>query len=262
MISFEKEVLQASYDKPVLVDFWAAWCGPCRMLGPVLEQLAEEQSDRWTLVKVDTEAHQELAMQYDIMSIPAVKLFHNGEVIGEFVGALPRNSIMRWLDAHLPSEEKTKLKEARDMFPNIPDRAALNTFEELFRENPEQAGFAMEWLKHAAFYEPEEAMQVMERIGLINQNVVLAEDLQVIRDWMQTSEEPGAHISEKLIAAREQILGGHHEESIQTIINSLLIDKNYLDGLPRKIGVALFRLWGIDHPLTRKHRKIFDMYLY
>ena len=55
MVSFDKEVLQASYDKPVLVDFWAAWCGPCRMLGPTLEQLAEEQSDKWTLVKVNTE---------------------------------------------------------------------------------------------------------------------------------------------------------------------------------------------------------------
>ena len=262
MTSFEHDVLQASYEKPVLVDFWAAWCGPCRMLGPVLEQLAEEQSDRWTLVKVDTEAHQELAMQYDIMSIPAVKLFHKGEVIGEFVGALPRNSIMRWLDAQLPSDEKSLLQEVRDTYADIPDRAALLTLQELFERNPDQISFVTEWLKHGMFFEPEEATQVMNRIGLINEDSVLVEDLSVIRDWMQLPEEADKPISAQLIQAREQILEAQHEPAIQTIINSLLVDKSYLDDLPRRIGIALFRIWGPEHPLTKKHRKIFDMYLY
>lgn len=262
MLSFEKEVIQLSFEKPVLVDFWAAWCGPCRMLGPTLEQLAEEQSDKWSLVKVDTEAHQDLAREYDIMSIPAVKLFHKGQVIGEFVGALPRNSIIRWLDAHLPSAEKDRLKEIRERYPDIPDRGALNDLRSLTQAHPEQSDLVAEWLKHGIFYDTEEAAQIMEGMGLVNQNMVLAEDLTVIRDWIQMPEQPELMISQKLTEARESIIGGQHEEAIRTITDSLLVDKDHQDGLPRKVGVALFRIWGTDHPLTKKYRKIFDMYLY
>lgn len=262
MISFEKEVLQASYEKPVLVDFWAEWCGPCRMLGPTLEQLAQEQSDKWTLVKVNTEEHQELSQQYQIMSIPAVKLFYQGEVIGEFVGALPKNSIIRWLEAHLPTEEKGILKDLKEKYPNIPDRAALDTLNELEKDFPEDQGFLTEWLKHLIFFDPEKAINVAHEKGIINQSVDLAEDLHVIRDWMQLPEEPDSAISAKLCSAREAILSGKHEDAINLINESLLIDKTYADELPRRIGVALFRIWGTENPLTLKHRKVFDMYLY
>jgi putative thioredoxin len=262
MVSFDKEVLQASYDKPVLVDFWAAWCGPCRMLGPTLEQLAEEQSDKWTLVKVNTEEHQELSQEYQIMSIPAVKLFHKGEVIGEFVGALPRNSIIRWLVAHLPTEEKGILKELREQYPNIPDMGAIEVFSDYVKDFPNEQGFLVEWLKHLVFFKPEIAINTALEKGIINQSVDLAEDLHVIRDWMQTPEEPDSAVSNKICDARKAILKGDHEEAIQAINASLLIDKSYASELPRRIGVALFRIWGIDHPLTLKYRKVFDMYLY
>ncbi|RMD70242.1 MAG: thiol reductase thioredoxin, partial [Bacteroidetes bacterium] len=75
MVNFQREVIEQSFLKPVLVDFWAPWCGPCRVLGPVLEQIAEENKDRFVLVKVNTEEQPELAQQYRIMSIPNVKLF-------------------------------------------------------------------------------------------------------------------------------------------------------------------------------------------
>ena len=262
MESFEKEVIQASFDKPVLVDFWAAWCGPCRMLGPILEQLAKEQSDKWSLVKVDTEAHQDLAQKYQIMSIPAVKLFHNGEVIGEFVGALSKNSILRWLDAHLPTQEKSILKDIQEMYLNIPDRAALNRLNEIEEQFPDDQGLFQEWLKHAVFFQPQQSTDLARDKGLVNQSVELAEDLEVIRDWMQMPEEEGSAVSSKLIEARKAILDNRHEDAIRLVIESLLVDKNYADELPRRIGVALFRLWGTDHPLTKKHRKVFDMYLY
>ncbi|QXD16127.1 thioredoxin [Rhodocaloribacter litoris] len=100
---FQKEVLDKSRQKPVLVDFWAPWCGPCRVLGPTLEKLARESKGKWRLVKVNTDRHPELSMRYGVRGIPAVKLFVDGEVRGEFVGALPEPAIRRWLDEHLPA---------------------------------------------------------------------------------------------------------------------------------------------------------------
>lgn len=103
--NFQKEVVEKSFDKPVLVDFWAPWCGPCRIIGPTLEKLARESAGTWRLVKINTDKHAEISQQFRIRGIPAIKLFVNGEVVNEFVGALPEHAIRKWLDQALPKAE-------------------------------------------------------------------------------------------------------------------------------------------------------------
>lgn len=100
---FQKKIIDASHRAPVLVDFWAEWCAPCRVLKPVLEKLAAEYGGRFILAKVDSDQHQELAARYGVRGIPNVKAFVNGEMVDEFTGALPEAQIRAFIDNLLPS---------------------------------------------------------------------------------------------------------------------------------------------------------------
>ena len=97
--NFEQEVLKS--DKPVLVDFWAPWCGPCHMIAPVLEELSETYKDKLKIVKLNVDENQENSMKYQIMSIPNMKIFKDGQVVDEIIGAAPRQMIEEKLKAQL-----------------------------------------------------------------------------------------------------------------------------------------------------------------
>lgn len=129
--NFEAAVLERSHSLPVVVDFWADWCAPCRQLGPILEREASKRSDKLELVKLDVDANPAVSRTYGIRGIPAVKAFRKGRVVAEFVGAQPAAAVERFLDSLLPSEaellalkgDEESLRAALALEPGHPDAA-------------------------------------------------------------------------------------------------------------------------------------------
>lgn len=113
--TFQTQVIKRSYKQPVMVDFWAAWCMPCRQLGPMLEKMAEEPDGAWVLAKLDTEHNPYTARKYNIRSIPAVKMFRNGRVIGQFVGVIPQSQIHQFIQESIEADAPMQgIKASKD----------------------------------------------------------------------------------------------------------------------------------------------------
>ncbi|WP_323121074.1 thioredoxin [Burkholderia alba] len=113
LATFERDVIDASLDTPVLVDFWAPWCGPCKTLGPLLEKLERDYDGRWRLVKVNVDENQELASHFQTRSIPHVIAFANGQPVDQFVGVLPEGQLRAFIDRLLPSPEQAERHAAQ-----------------------------------------------------------------------------------------------------------------------------------------------------
>lgn len=256
-IDFDSEVLAPSHERPILVDFWAAWCGPCRVLGPVLEKL-DAETDAWSLVKIDTEANPELAARYEIRGIPAVKLFVNGAAVAEFTGALPKPQVRRWLDEHLPSEEKAQLARAQALTAEGRHDDARALLEDTADLNDDARLLLARLL---VFSDPGRAASLVD--GLLAPE---ADAVRMLARFLHLPDAPQdlaeAPVREDYLAAARALRGGDADAALRTLIEILQRDRAYDDDGARKAAVAIFQTLGETDPVVQRHRPVFNRSLY
>lgn len=252
-IDFDSAVIARSHQVPVVVDFWAPWCGPCRVLGPILEQLASAAGDRWEMVKVNTDEQPEVAARYAVMSIPAVKMFHEGRVVGEFVGALSASDIERWLEDNLPDSRLSGLDAIVQRWASEGGEGIRDDLERFAREHPDANAGKLRLAQAIVAKEPARARELVRDAEVDADLVDLATDVSSLADLVEGVDSAPPALASRLERAREA-LGSHDlDEVLEQLIEAARIDKHFGDDLARRAAVAVFRLLGHEHELTRKH---------
>ncbi|MBW7857106.1 MAG: thioredoxin [Leptonema sp. (in: Bacteria)] len=249
--NFQTEVIEASLKQPVLVDFWAPWCGPCRMLGPLLEKLEVDYDGKWKLVKVNTDQEQALAGQFRISGIPHCILFSGGAPIDTFTGALPEPNLRKFFDKHIPDEQKRE-------------------FIEFAAQNPEKA-----------------VQQILDQnlsgedIDFIVWNAIpdLIDNLPLLTKALSALPEANSPISDAVVALKEYLL--RHEannitqalKNIKQLFNTTAaaellqkllhqVEQNPSEAQTAKDDlVSFFKVLGQNNPIVAQTRRKLSMIL-
>ncbi len=260
---FAKDVLERSQQVPVLVDFWAPWCGPCKMLGPVIEKLAKEAHGRWELVKVNTEVHQDLAMEYQIASIPAVKLFVNGQVVNEFLGAMGESEIRRWLNKQLPSPNAGAVKDARRLLAEGLIAEAAKRLEDVLAldSGDETASLLMAECQLALA--PQNVSATLRHFTDATDNFSRAEALNHLAQLRLASKDlPAGKGRELFQAGLEALAKLDYATVLENWIKVIETDRKYHNEAAKGACKAAFQFLGIRHPIAERFHRAFSSALY
>jgi putative thioredoxin len=262
--NFAVEVQEKSKTIPVVVDFWAPWCGPCRVLGPIIEKVAEENKGKVVLAKLNTDENPRVAALFRIQGIPAVKAFKDGKVVAEFTGAYPEPQVRAFFERVVGAPAVRVTQEAEDHLRAGNVAAAEQSFRAILQKQPGQpdavVGLATILLGRG---ETADAEELLERAPTDRRAKVMRH--RIFLDGFAAKHggedlEGAARANPRnprdryrwgvMLAAKEQ-----YEAALDELVESVRIDRAFADGAARKAMLAIFDILGLESPITRDYQR-------
>ena len=268
--TFEEDVFDRSNTTSIVVDFWAPWCAPCRMLGPVLEKLAAEYDGQFVLVKANTDQMPEAAGRFQVQGIPAVFGLVGGEVVDSFQGVLPEDQLRMWLDQLLQTGElaaaarleEIDLDKAEARYQSIIDQSPRQTTAKvglarvlLAQEKVDECRQIIDELQQRGFLEPE-AEKIRATLDLSSQQ---HGDLSALRSQVEAQPD---NFALQLELARSLAAGQVYEEALQICLGLVGRDRQGSGEEARKLMIEVFRVLPDDSVLTTDYRRKLSLLLY
>ncbi|MCY7355730.1 MAG: thioredoxin [Lysobacter sp.] len=274
--SFEADVLKKSLEIPVLVDFWAEWCGPCKALGPILEKLADEYNGAFLLAKVDTEKEQQIAAAFQIRSIPTVYLIKDGQPVDVFQGALPDSQVREFLKHHgiEPAETSVDVVEGAAITPPDPHEEVMR-LRKLVEAEPDKGehtlDLALALLKTGATTEAEHLLDALPANLATDDRTIKARARLGFAALLKDAPPP--EVLEAAIAANaddlrarhllgaQRIVAGQSQAGLEQFLEMLRRDRAFADGLPKKVLIDAFRVIEDEDLVGAYRRKMSSLLL-
>jgi len=269
MQNFQNLVLEKSINKPVLVDFWADWCEPCKTIMPMLAKLAEEYDGKFELAKVDADAEQELAGHFGIKSLPTMKLFFQGQMVDELTGVVPESEIRAMIDKHIVSESDQFMKAAMMAYQQGQSEKALEMLNHALTNDPENPDLKIKiaQLVHVEGdsdsamvlldsldeegLKKDEAIKLRAEINLAKQIA----DLPDIAEIEQRLEKDAGDLEALQQKSRHLLAQGDYENAMECLLTIMRLDRGFEDDAGRTGLIELFDMLGGEHPSVQKYRR-------
>ena len=257
--SFQYEVLSFSQNTPVVVEFWAAWCRPCKTLGPLMERLAIESQGGFRLARVDIDANPNLSLQYNVRSIPTVKAFSQGEIVSEFVGLLPENRLREFISKlSSPGPSNLALEKGKSLLLSQHWSAAEALFREVCESMPDNPECLLGLAKSLiAQNETDESLVILfnfpasSQLSIVEKLKPLAESLKLFKENQLPDE---TELDATFMGSVRLFSRGNLLAALDGLLEILRQDKSYREGFARQVIVGILELMDNEEPQTRQYR--------
>ncbi len=272
--NFRQVVLEGSKTAPVVIDFWAPWCAPCRTLKPILEKLAAEYAGKFTLAKINSDENPDLAASMGVRGIPAVKAVVDGELVDEFVGALPEAQVRAFIERIVPSPSAQAALQAQELMAEGRHEEALAAFDRAIELDPRNDAAQVDKLAalvQLGRYEEARAMLAAlgplalddPRVGALRAELEFATGPEEDRSSLEQriAADPG-DLEARLALARHHAHARNYEPALQQLIEIVRRDRKFDDDAGRRMMVEIFNLLGPGDPLVDRYRRELSAALY